>query len=767
MNCDFQTTASQSASARDEMIFRIKQMVDLVKQDLEKMKSNDIEDYNKQQQGDNTLLSSVSSSSRTPTIVVDDGTSFLRNLFREERETLKDTCRCSCTNDDWSKIYLMLPTNSTSSTMAATTKDQNNNDLSLDLKSLVSNTHFDGFVILDMNTNEENNTMDSSNKAKVVNDWSKIPPGMHSNICVSDSIIHVKSCRVYRNSFVSRTFIGANVVLMNCGHISSSSSDDEIGTNGDFFGTLNISVGAESGGGRSLLLTAESTIIDVCRQLQQPCDKIDDDLLPSSSIKPSFIFNILLRGSIICDTSRVQNVFLSPFSSIEAACSVKNSTLFDNAQISSGSIVSNVLMQWNASISGNSKINSVFMMEHSHLGPSSIVESTVIGPDSHASAGEIHASIIGPNTNAHHQSLLIGVLWPLGRGNVAYGANVGSNHTGRLPDQECTAGEGIFWGLSCIVKFPIDLSMAPYSMVAAGTRLAPQRITMPFSLIVESSGDDRSLNDIVPGWVLQHSPYTLARNDKKFATRRKAKRHTFYTGWKILRPSTIERCRIARSVLRKSLSAGGNPALSSQNISGVGECRLTERARNGGIKAYDNCIQLYALRGLLSWLNVTFDTHKDVAGDDPIVVSIGSILREEFVASGAPDSLGDSPSKVEWSSFPWESDEKEEWEYQRKLLLEEFPTKNDKEFYEVPWIRTLLNNLLRLEKDLAERIAKCKQRDDTRGVAIIPGYNKSHVMVETDPVVMDALENQKITEKIVENTLHTMNVNPYWEIDLK
>ena len=713
-------------------------MVDLVKQDLEQMKSNDTEE----------LLSSVSSSSSsssgTPTIAVDDGTSYLRNLFREERETLKETCKCSSTNDDWSKIYLLLPTKSTSSTMAATNEGQNNNDLSLDLKSLISNTHFDGFVILDMNTKEENDMDSSEAKANAMSDWSKIPPGIHSNICISDSIIRVRSCRVYRNSFVSRTFIGANVVLMNCGHVSSSYAD-ETGTNNDFFGTMNISVGAESGGGRSLSLTAESTIIDVCQQLQPPCDKIDEDR-SSSPMATSFAFNILSRGSIICDTLKVQNVFLSQFSSIEAACSVTNSILFDNAQISSGSVVSNVLMQWNACISGNSKINNVLMMEHSNLGPSSIIESTVMGPDSHASAGEIHASIIGPNTNAHHQSLLIGVLWPLGRGNVAYGANVGSNHTGRLPDQECTAGEGIFWGLSCIVKFPVDLSMAAYSMVAAGTKLPPQRITMPFSLIVESStGDGRGFrNDIVPGWVLQHSPYTLARNDRKFATRRKAKRHAFYTGWKILRPSTIEGCRIARSVLRKS---GGD----CTTISGVGECRLTERAREGGIKAYNNCIQLYALKGLLSWLKVAFD--KDVvAGDDTSVVSFHSILQNR-----AANSLADSPSsRVEWSSFPWESDENEEWEYQQNLLLHEFPPKNHNKDYDVPEIRTLLDNLLRLEKDLAERIAKCKRRDDARGVAIIPGYNKSHVMAEMDPVVMDALEDLKITEHIVEEVLGKM-----------
>merc|ERR1712127_946436 len=104
----------------------------------------------------------------------------------------------------------------------------------------------------------------------------------------------------------------------------------------------------------------------------------------------------------------------------------------------------------------------------------------------------------------------------------------GSNHTGRLPDQECTSGEGIFWGLGCVVKFPVDLTSAPYTMIAAGTKLTPQRITMPFSLVVEVSDENgSSVNDIVPGWVAEHSPYTLARNDKKYTNRCKATRHSF------------------------------------------------------------------------------------------------------------------------------------------------------------------------------------------------------------------------------------------------
>ena len=74
-------------------------------------------------------------------------------------------------------------------------------------------------------------------------------------------------------------------------------------------------------------------------------------------------------------------------------------------------------------------------------------------------------------------------LWFEGKGNIGYGANIGSNHTGRLPDQECIAGEGVFFGLGCSVKYPCNLHNAPYSIIASGVTLRPQKVDMPFSLL--------------------------------------------------------------------------------------------------------------------------------------------------------------------------------------------------------------------------------------------------------------------------------------------
>ena len=76
--------------------------------------------------------------------------------------------------------------------------------------------------------------------------------------------------------------------------------------------------------------------------------------------------------------------------------------------------------------------------------------------------GEVAASLLGPFVSFHHQALLIATLWPEGKGNVAYGANVGSNHTSKAPDQEFWPGEGMFLGLGVNIKFPADFSRAPY-----------------------------------------------------------------------------------------------------------------------------------------------------------------------------------------------------------------------------------------------------------------------------------------------------------------
>jgi NDP-sugar pyrophosphorylase family protein len=652
----------------------------------------------------NTNTSSSSSSSSS------DEFWSMRRLLEREIETLRTAGRCR--SPDWSRHCLVLRT------------EQHHLDQSADLARLVSDCQLEDTVVLICHgvVFGAQTTADAAHHSA----WNKLPVGLHSNLVVSNSIVHLDA-KIHRNSYIVDTYIGPDAVVLNCGRVSCRE---------DFFreplDRVRLVVGPESGGGRELTVQLESTMMQVAEALVLAGSSSSTPSTPQEAactITNNKPMNILDRHSLVRDTPTIDSVYLYPHSCIEAACAVQRVVLCSGACIRSASTVESVLMQWETSIAEQSSVTTALLMEQSHVGPHSIVVSSILGPDVHVAAGEIHACVLGPNTVAHHQSLLIGVVWPLGRGNVGYGANVGSNHTGRLPDQECVAGEGVFWGLSCVIKFPVDLSAAPYSIVAAGTALPPQRITMPFSLIV-SSADGNSSNDILPGWLLRSSPYTLARSEKKFETRRKASRHYSYTGWTIVRAETVALCCDARSALQCAEVEGA----SCNQVSGIGHCRLSERARVTGIEAYTDFIQRYVLRGLLSFVVEHGGRSMDI-----------SLLLD--VLSGNSRPPRPVKKEIEWQSFPWNVSEEEAWDFQRHLLEQEFPMKTG-DTAKV-WLGDSLRRLVSLENEFAEQVLKSKKRDDVRGSQTIPDYENSHVLAENDPVICDTKLHAQMVEEMV------------------
>jgi hypothetical protein len=761
----------------------------------------------------------------------------LRRLNQEEYQALQDS------NNKWAKPTTTTTNTTTVDIFILTDQEEGGYINNINLQEYVSNNRLDGWIVLDFTTTSITDTtttttmnetkgMDATtttttttaavddetddNDTTAIGHFHLLPPGIHCNTLISNSIINVQTCRVYRNTLISQVYIGSHTLVLNCGqllgrpppqqqhhhHHHHHHHNNNNSTTFDV-GMLNITVGAESGGGRDLILPAEATMNHVTQQLiRQPASKTTVTTTTTTTttttmpFKVKLPFTVIADGACIRDTPTIRNIFMYPMSSIVAASSINQVVLFPQAKITNASVVTNVIMQWDTSITDHSHINHVMMMEQSHCGPSSRVSSSVLGPDTHTSHGEIHASIIGPNTNAHHQSLLIGVLWPCGRGNVAYGANIGSNHTGRLPDQETTVGEGIFWGLSCIVKLPLDLTLAPYSIVAAGIHLSPaQRIGMPFSLIVNSTTTtipttsdhgninknneinneinnnnneiNNNNNEIIPGWVLQSSPYTLVRNEQKYATRRKAKRHSFYTGWKILRPATIDMCRAARNLLLLTRSSHFHHG------TGMGNNIVTERGRNVGIKAYTQCIQRYVLQGLYTWVMETMN-HPSFTGNmvQALECEFGNKNNNNNNNNNDnsnSDILTDFVSPC-WPTFPWDPNElsRKEWEYQRHVLLEEFPmdddttttttttttTKNNNNNNSmVHWLKELLEKYVQLEQDFASRVAKSKARDDEKGAATIPGYADSHVSSNNDPIVRQVQARAKEIDDTVKTLL--------------
>jgi hypothetical protein len=271
--------------------------------------------------------------------------------------------------------------------------------------------------------------------------------------------------------------------------------------------------------------------------------------------------------------------------------------------------------------------------------------------------------------------------------------------------------------------------------VAAGTTVGPQRISMPFSLLV----DVNSETQIIPGWLLQSSPYTLTRNAQKYANRRKATHHKFYTGWNLIRPDIIDMCWVAREALRGVVTV----AAEYKMLPGIGSTTISEKGRQSGIHAYTQCIQRYALAGLLEWI-------QNNRGNN-MLFYLEQELHDVNVIPPKMTML-DEPS---WPNLPWESEESYTWIHQKSMLQSEFPRTGGDDL--AAWLAELLRTLVKVETDYASAVYKSKKRDDIRGADTIPGYKESHIAAEDDEVIKGSNEAARQKAQVVESLLADMS----------
>ncbi len=266
---------------------------------------------------------------------------------------------------------------------------------------------------------------------------------------------------------------------------------------------------------------------------------------------------------------------------------------------------------------------------------------------------------------------------------------------------------------------------------------------------------------MTPGWLLHYSPYTIARSEVKFANRRTARRHDFYTGWKILRAGIMDAITNARDELERAgrMRDGGGgggdddkkiaPYRTDRAVLGLGANQLTEQGRLIGVRAYNSALQRYALRGLLDRLvKLVIDAKGPLISTEALRrVGLGG-----GILSATNEVVDPSPARptVNWPILPWNeashSNADESWEHQRRTLLRELPSillgivgggdiKNASGGDDAI-LSVLLLRCVELEDDHAGRVYDSKSRDDVRGAATVPGYGDVHVDAERDPVVL-------------------------------
>jgi hypothetical protein len=372
-----------------------------------------------------------------------------------------------------------------------------------------------------------------------------------------------------------------------------------------------------------------------------------------------------------------------------------------------------------------------------------VVSTSIVASGTVIAEAEVSHALVGPFVGLHHHSLLIAAMWPQGKGNIAYGANVGSNHTGKLPDQEILPGEGVFFGLGVSIKFPSNFEESPYSLIASGVITLPQRVCMPFALINQQGsgvlaipGFTPAINEIIPAWMLSANIYAVYRNQQKFRERAAVLADSLLATpmpgscpadipeWNILNRVDIV-CQLQRALtdLRAAKapmhSLGGKPVDSGsawpgtavfveKQVAGIGKNYMTEHSRQSAMKTYDRYIRMYALCCLFT-----------------------AVTEHEVWNSSKTRGWSYCIQEHGWNTA----------REQEILPAAVIHRTADKGFIDIAdvrckafWAPMLLQYISMLQEDAA-MAADSKLRDTERGRLIIPDYDLVHGTPESDPTL--------------------------------
>lgn len=539
------------------------------------------------------------------------------------------------------------------------------------------------------------------------------PSGIYNSVIADSEIGNGAAIRDVRN--IANYIIKDNAFIVNVGKICCEG--ETLFANGN-----NISVAIETGG-REVKAFAEINIAiseqiaknRSDKKLQNEYNKFIDDYCE----KIKFSKGIIEENAVVLNTNEITNTFIGKSCLIKNTTLIRNSTILSNEEeqtsILNGAYVNDSIIQWGCGVDTMAIVDSSVLIEHSHAERHAKVIQSIIGPNSVIAEGEITSSLVGPFVGFHHQALLIAALWAEGKGNVGYGANVGSNHTGKAPDQEILPGEGTFFGLGVNIKFPSNFSKAPYSIFATGVNTLPQIIEYPFSLInVPMQYDEKippAFNEISPGWVLKHNIYSIKRNEIKYASRDKSRRSKI--NYDVFSPEIMKMVEKSRDILK--IIYDKKKIYTSKEFPGLGKNFMKEESRQEAVDVYSFFLEYYGLKGLKKIIADCIKNNK--------IGEIKNLFKKE------------SPCPV--------------WEYEKKILLQELP-KSD--------IKSYLVKYVEYTQKIAKSVLDSKEKDDIRGQKIIEDYKNAHGTAKDDKFVAECFKEQYTIEQEVNEILTSLKL---------
>lgn len=461
-----------------------------------------------------------------------------------------------------------------------------------------------------------------------------LPTGIY-RCTLHDSV--VENAHLSDVSLLSNVWVQQGAILQNVGSFVTSGLTR-------YGAGQKIAVGNEMGG-RSIYVFPEITPDLVEAQLLLRKDKLLQEgfaqLMEAWHQEIQQRMSFVGKGAMVCNTGIVRNSWIGPHARIDGAAKLRNavliSTLEEPAEVYDGVIIENSSVQGGVKVHSFAQIKHSILMKRSRLGSKAIVNASVIGPCCHVDEAEVTSSYTGPLTQLHHHALLIAAVWPEGRGNVGYGANVGSNHTGRMPDQEIMPSMGMFFGLGCNIKFPANFSESPFSIIATGVTCEPQRLMFPFSLIRACShpvpGTSISLNELLPGWNYTKNAYSLERSLFKFAQRSKG-----YPDHLTVSLHSSELARLVLDAWHRLQVPRVRDYYTEEHIGGLGSNILREPVRQEALVAYRFYLERFCFDAALSLLEASPELLQ-AASNDVRRLFQGDLLKEISRNFAMPDNL--------------------------------------------------------------------------------------------------------------------------------
>ncbi len=536
-----------------------------------------------------------------------------------------------------------------------------------------------------------------------------------SGVEVPTGIYHstVANCVIGNNALVqdvkllANYVVGEGAVLMDCGWIACDGPTE-------FGNGLALPIGIESGG-RDMPIYAEMTLEVAAALAQARWRRLAfasyARLIAEFRARVRSSRGIIQPGATVRGTPKLHNTYLGHGARVEGAALVADSTVLSSrdepAQILSGACVTHSLVQWGSQVATMAIVDRSVLTEHAQVERHAKVTNSILGPNTAVAGGEVTASLLGPFVGFHHQALVIAALWPEGKGNVGYGANVGSNHTAKAPDQEFWPGEGTFLGLGVNIKYPADFSKAPYSIIASGVTMLPQKLAFPFSLINTPSqrwrGISPAFNEIVPAWQLTDNLYALRRCEEKYRTRNQARRTHF--DFRVFRADTVQ---LMRDACRRLNDVPHRKKVyTEKDIPGLGKNYLLEPCRRRALAAYQFFIRLYGLLDVKARVETALQEKDETA--------LGRLL----------EPVGKEP------------------DWRRREGVD--PSRLD--------VKTALGQLSRMLEIVARRVEESKAKDDERGPRIIEDYAEVHLPAQKDPLVIQSWKRTRQVQAEIKKVL--------------